>query len=108
VWRWCVRGQNSREAKVVAVLGRRGSVALVGSTARGHRARRIGRGARASRLRGKARPVGGGLLVRGAGRRTAFVYRVRRERVRYVAAASRALAAAPRRLRARLRLAGLR
>jgi hypothetical protein len=108
VWRWCVRGRSSRRARVRAVLSRRGKVVLVASNARGHRARRVGRGARASRLRGRARPLGRGLLVRRASRSTRFVYGVRRGRVRFVALASRPLARSPRRLRACLRLAGLR
>jgi hypothetical protein len=107
-WRYCVRGRNSRRARVAAVLNRRGKLTLLASNARGHRARRIGRGARAGRLRGRARSIGGGLFVRRAGPSTRFVYRVRAGRVRYVAIASRSLASSPRRLRAQLRLAGLR
>jgi microsomal dipeptidase-like Zn-dependent dipeptidase len=98
-WRWCVRGKRNGKAKAVAVLSPEGRVALVGSTARGHRARGIGRGARID---------GRGLRVRRAGSGKRFVYGVRRGRVRFVAVTSRQVASSRKRLRAHLRLAGLR
>jgi hypothetical protein len=105
--RYCVSGRRNGKAKVVAVFTRGERVGLVASTARGHRAHRIGRGARSRRLRRNTRSFGRGLRIRRAGR-TRIVYRVRRGRVRYVAVASRSVAKSPRRLRAYLRLAGLR
>jgi microsomal dipeptidase-like Zn-dependent dipeptidase len=142
-WSWCVRGERNRDAKAVAVLSPEGRVALVASTARGHRARGIGRGAKAGRTRraaasrsgaaasrsGAAAPRSGAaarrprlrvrtaagpaarrsrLRVRPAGGGRRFVYGVRRGRVRFVAVASRGVASDRKRLRAHLRLAGLR
>jgi hypothetical protein len=82
------------------VLSPAGRVVLVASTAPGHRARGIGPGAKRS---------GGApsLRVRRARGGARFVYGVRRGRVRFVAVASRPVAADRRRLRAHLRLAGL-
>src|SRR5688500_12788523 len=37
-WRYCVRGTRNKKAKIAAVIGAGERVALVGSTARGHRA----------------------------------------------------------------------
>jgi len=90
------------------VLTRAGRVGLVASTARGHRAGGLGRGMRASRLRASTKRFGPGLRVRRAGAGARFVYGVRRGRVRFVAVASRPLASSRRRVRAHLRLAGLR
>jgi hypothetical protein len=98
-WRWCVKGKRNGKAKAVAVLSPEGRVALVGGTARGHRARGIGRGARMD---------GRGLRVRRAGGGKRFVYGVRRGRVRFVAVTSKQVASSRKRLRAHLRLAGLR
>ena len=55
-WTYCVKGKKNRKAKVVTVFTA-GSpkVGLVASTARRHTGRGIGRGARASRLRGTKR-----------------------------------------------------
>ena len=107
-WRWCVRGKPNRRAHAMAVLTRAGRVGLVASTARGHRAGGLGRGMRASRLRASTKRFGPGLRVRRAGAGARFVYGVRRGRVRFVAVASRPLASSRRRVRAHLRLAGLR
>jgi hypothetical protein len=105
-WSWSVKGKANGDAKTVAVLSPEGRVALVASTARGHRARGVGHGAKASRLRPTAR--GSRLRVRPAGGGKRFVYGVRRGRVRFVAVASRQVASSSKRLRAHLRLAGLR
>jgi microsomal dipeptidase-like Zn-dependent dipeptidase len=79
VWRFCVKGGKRR---VTAVLTPRGRVALVASTARRHRARGVGPGARAARLGVTARRA---LVVRRAGGGARFVYGVRGGRVRWVA-----------------------
>ena len=108
-WTYCVKGKKNRKAKVVTVFtGGSPKVGLVASTARRHTGRGIGRGARASRLRGTKR-LGGGLRVRRFGRRGAkLVYGVRAGRVRFVAVAARPVARSSKRLRAAVRLARLR
>ena len=83
-WTWCVRGKRNRKAKVVAVFTRRGKVGLVASTARLHTGPGIGRGARASRLRGHEARSGSRLRVR----------RVRRAAARSSSTASGAAACA--------------
>jgi hypothetical protein len=92
----------------MTVFTRAEKVGLVVSTGTGHKARGVGRGAKASRLRGRARRFGRGFLVRRAGRGARLFYRVRRGRVRYVAVASRSAVKSRKSLRIYLRLAGLR
>jgi len=77
---------------VVAVFTARGQVGLVGSTARGHRVGRVGRGSAAGALSGRTRRLGRGLLVRRIGGGARIVYGVRRGRVHFVAVASRSVA----------------
>ena len=110
VYRWCVRGERSRKAKVVAVFDKRQRAKLVASTARGHRGRTLGlvKGKRAGKIRRSVRRLGKGLLVRKARGKKSFVYGVRAKRVRYVAVVPRSVARKRPKLRAYLRLAGLR
>jgi len=103
-WSYCVRGTRNRKAKVVAVIGARERVALVTSTARGHRARGIGPGMSATRLR-RTKRIAPGVLVKPSRGGATFVYGVRKGRVRFVGVASRAVAKTPARLRAALRQA---
>jgi hypothetical protein len=107
-WRYCVQGNRNRKAEVTAVYTPSGVVGLVGTNAYGHRAMRVGRGMRASRLRGKARRFGKGVLARRIGGGDRIVYGVRKGRVSYMAVASRSVAKRPGRLRPYLKLAGLR
>lgn len=107
-WTWCALRKRNRGKKVVAALTRAGRVALVGSTAYGHRGLRIRTGTRSKRLRGRARRIGKGLYVRRAGRRARFVYGTRRGRVRFVAVATRGASKNRKVLRRYLKLAGLR
>ncbi len=51
--------------KVLIVLTREGKAGLVASTATGHSANQIARGASTLRLRDRARSVGRGVLIRG-------------------------------------------
>lgn len=101
-WTYCVAGTKDR-AGVTAVLSPGGTVGLVASTARGHRAGGIAPGARAAALRGRARRVAPGVWVGGRGS-ARFVYRVAGGRVRTVAVTTRAIAARPARLVRDLRL----
>jgi hypothetical protein len=103
-WTWCALGRLNGRAADVAVLSDAGKVQLAGSTARGRAAIRVPVGARATKVPASARPIGAGVRVRLAGR-VAWVYVVRRGRVRAVGVASRTLARRPAALRrAALRL----
>src|SRR3954468_20737941 len=95
-WSWCVAGKRNRRAADVAELTPAGKVELVGSTARGRAGRRIDVGQ--SDPVGRAKAIGGGVLLdRG---RTNWVFAVRNGRVRAVAVASSTLAKSPAKLRA--------
>src|SRR4051812_44403953 len=104
VWTWCVAGKSG--GKVTAVLTPAGHVAFIASTARGHRAERVGAGGAAGRLH--ARRAGRRLRADSAGRGRRFVWGVRGKRVRFAAVAVSKAASSPRRLAAYLKLAGLR
>jgi hypothetical protein len=107
-WRWCVRGKKNRHRKLSAVLTPRGTVALVATNAVNADAKRIRVGDDASRLRGHARKLGGGLFVRPAGHRARFVYGVRKGKVRFVGLATRTASKNRATLRRNVRLAKLR
>ena len=99
----CAARRNRTKADF-AELTTTGKVELAGSTARGRHAGRIFVGSRA--LEGAPRDleaIGRGLYVRKAGKRSRFVYYVRKGRVRMVAVATRKLASSRRRLRAAVR-----
>jgi microsomal dipeptidase-like Zn-dependent dipeptidase len=98
-WQYCVRGARNAKAKVVAVIGAGERVALVGSTARPHRARHSLRG---------TRKFGKGIRIKRAGKRAKYVYGVRRGRIRWVAVATPRAAKTRRRLAGHLKTAGLR
>ena len=105
VYRYCVRG---RKSKVVAVFTRGKRVGLVASTATGHvTPDKVGPGRGSKRLRGKTKRFGKTFRIRRAGSRR-IVYRVRKGKIRYVVVATKSVAKSPKRLRAYLRLAGLR
>ncbi|MEX2196038.1 MAG: hypothetical protein WD844_12195 [Thermoleophilaceae bacterium] len=107
VWTWCVDGRGNEDSEVTAVFTPRGRVGLVVSDARGHRARRIGPGATASRVSG-ASTAGVDLVTRPAGRGASLVYGMRDGRVTFVAVAARSVAERPARLRYYLRRAEVR
>jgi hypothetical protein len=104
-WSWCVKGRGNGAAADVAVLDRGGKVTMVGTTARGRRARRVYVGASVRELRrAGARPVRGARSLRvkrAAGR--VFVYAVRGGRVRAIAVTTRESGAQPRALRTAMR-----
>jgi hypothetical protein len=97
-WTYCVEGARASAAKkkkkkraaagggTTAVLTPEGTVALIASTAKGHRARGIHPGERASELHGHARRLGKGVWVSRL-RKTRVAYLVRGKRVRAVAIA---------------------
>ena len=89
-WTWCVRGKANRRRKVGAALTKSGTVALVGTNARGSDAARIRVGDAVALAESRARSLGRGLYVRRAGPRARFVYVVRRGRVRTVGVGTRA------------------
>ena len=102
-----MRGKRNRGRRIGAALTRDGTVALVGSSAKGSEARRIRVGDAASRLDGVARRIGKGLFARRAGK-TRFVYGVRKGHVRFVAVGTRAATKSRAALRRHVKLAKLR
>ena len=110
VYRYCVRGKKNKKARIVTVFDKRQRAQLVASTGRGHRGRTLGlvKGKKAARKRRMVRRLGNGLLIRRARGGRRFVYGVRGRKVRYVAVVSRSLARKPAKMKAYLRLAGLR
>ncbi len=110
VYRYCVRGKENRNARIVGVFDKDRRLQLVASTARGHRVRTLGlvKGKKAARKRRMVRRLGKGLLIRRTRGGRRFVYGVRGGRVRYVAVVTRPLAKRSAKLREHLRLAGLR
>jgi hypothetical protein len=106
-WIWCVRGNKNGRKKVAAALTPAGRVALVGSNTRGSDLRRVRVGDPVSRLQGRTRTMGTGLLVGRGGPRSRFVYGVRGGRVRFVAVATRAASKDRATLRSYLALARL-
>ena len=95
VWTYCA--QHSGSAGAAAVLTPEGKVALVASSAPGHRARGIQPGFRLAELKGKAKHIGGGVWVSRAGNgkgkssrrrsKARLVFLVRHKRVRTIAVA---------------------
>ena len=82
-WTYCVKGGRTA---TTAVLTPEGSVALIASSAPGHRARGVRPGAPLARLRGRAKRIGGGVWAGRLGK-TRVAYLVRGKRVRTVAIA---------------------
>jgi hypothetical protein len=90
------------------VFTRARRVGLVASTATGHvTPDKVGPRRSTKRLRGRTRRFGKRFRIRRAGS-SRIVYRVRKGKIRYVAVATKSVAKSPKRLRAYLRLAGLR
>jgi hypothetical protein len=93
-WTYCVKDSGSRGA--AAVLTPEGTVALIASDARGHRAGGIRPGTKLAKLRGRAKRIGGGIWLartrkkaKASGKRkkgkARVVYLVRHKRVLTVA-----------------------
>jgi hypothetical protein len=93
--------------QVVAVFTPGQRVGLVAATAPRWRGLGVGKGSPATRLRGRARPVGGGLYTRRLRNGDTMAFVVRRGRVRYVAVASSEAARSTARLRSYLKLTAL-
>jgi hypothetical protein len=88
-WTYCVKGGKGNSS-ADAVLTPEGKVVLVASNAPGHRAKGIAPGARASLLRGRAKPIGHKVWVTRLGKRR-VAYVVRKGKVRTVAVATKEL-----------------
>ena len=97
---YCVAG---RAGRVTALFNARGRIAMIASSAKGGRAGRIGPGASASGLSGRARELTPGVWV-GGGR---YVYGIRSGRVSFVATATAAELRSAAKLRSDLQAAGL-
>ncbi len=101
---YCARGRTG--GRLQAVMTTAGSVGLLVSTAPRHRVARLGRGSKASRIRG-AKAFGKGLVVKPAGGGKRYVYGVRGGKVRFAGVATAAVARTPASLRSALRVARL-
>jgi hypothetical protein len=104
VWQWCVQGKRNEGTELVAAFSKGGRVALVGSTARGHRTQTIERGELPP---ASAKPFGKDVVVTKAPKGSTFVFGLDKGRVAYLAVASRSAAKTPAQLRTYLSLAGL-
>jgi hypothetical protein len=105
-WRWCVAGGKGT---VSAAVSRSGRVALVATTAPGHRVRKLSPGSRSAKLRHRyprRRAIGRALVRPTAHSRR--IFGVRGGRIRYVALASERVIHRRALLRRYLRAAGLR
>jgi microsomal dipeptidase-like Zn-dependent dipeptidase len=110
-WRYCAdgkRNRNRRKRRVVGVFTKAGRLGLVASTVRDHKGRRVGTGAKARRIRRGTRRLGPRLRARRLRGGARLVYGIKRGRVRYVAVATRKVGGNRKRLRAHLRVAGVR
>lgn len=113
VFRWCVGGRLNRKKRVAAVFTSGGKVGLIASNAAGHSTvhgrLRVSRGTSVRKMRHTgARRISSRLYVKRLRGGIKEVYGVRRGKVRYVAVASRSVGRSTRRLRAYLRLSGVR
>ncbi len=117
IYRYCVTGRANRKSRAAAVFTRGNRVALIVSNALGHgtitrahhgRRVRISHGTFASRLHGRAHKIAKGLYVRRAKGGRRFVYGVRKGRVSFVGVAIKSVGSSKKKLRAYLRLSGVR
>ena len=108
VWRWCLKRRPIENARITAVLTRRGRSALVATNARAQRTGNIGVGDKVRRVNRRADRVARGLWVRDAGGGNAFFYGARSGRVAFAGVATSAAARNLRTLERYLRLGGLR
>ncbi len=106
-WTYCGAGRGRRAGKVRTVLTPGGRLALVASTTAGHSIKRVGRGARASRLP-RTRRLTKSLRTAPAGHDARFVFAVHGGRVTATAVAAKSAAHSRQTLRRYLRMAGVR
>jgi hypothetical protein len=106
-YRHCLNRRGKRKrGKMGVVFTPAGRSVLIATSGPNQRTtRRVGPGMKAPK---RARRLGGGLRTRRAGKRSVYVFGVKRGRVKYMAVASRSVARSERRLRRHLRLAGFR
>ena len=81
-WTYCVKDSGDRGA--AAVLTPEGTVALIASDARGHRAGGIRPGTKLAKLRGHAKRVGGGIWVARKGKKASAAKKRKKARIRTV------------------------
>ena len=107
-YRWCARTKRKDPgARVAAAFNRAGRLALVGSTARGHRLADVGPDAPPSRVPDEAIALGGGLFIARSGPGGDRVYGVRRGEIAFVALVSPRVGSSRGAIAGYLRLAGL-
>jgi hypothetical protein len=104
-WKYCVSGKNAGQVKVV--FTKQGTSGLIVSTSPRHRVGGIGKGSKATALKG-ARTLRSGLLYKSVGKGKRYVFGVRKGRVTYAGVASAAVARNLTELNRELKLAGLR
>jgi len=109
-YRYCVAGKGNDGAHLAAVFtpGKKARVGLIATDATTHRIGSVRPGVDASRLSGRAKPLGGSYLIEKSGSRARrFVYGVEAGQVSFVAVASRAVTKSPKSLSSYLKLGGL-
>jgi Membrane dipeptidase (Peptidase family M19) len=102
-WSWCAVGKRGVSGAQTAVMNDTGEVGLVASTAKGQKAKGIGPGTRRTRLKGRAKKIGGGLWTKRLGKAKA-VYVAHGPKVRAVAVTTRKTARKRKSLKRYLRL----
>jgi hypothetical protein len=91
-WAWCAKGRPNKRAADVAIFDRAGRTELIGTTARGRMIRRVAVGSSARKVPRRLRTAGRGIRYRRTRSGRAFVYVVRKGRVRALATVSRKVA----------------
>ncbi|MBA2506616.1 MAG: hypothetical protein H0V29_11840 [Thermoleophilaceae bacterium] len=109
-WTWCVDGNRNTKSRAAATYTPEGTVALVSSNAKGHRAKRVevGSKARGKVLRRSTRKFGRGVLISRNRKGAKTVYGLRKGRVSYIAVATRSASKNKKTLAGYLKVAGLR
>ncbi len=100
-WQWCINRDHPRSSpRNVSAVFDRGAIQLVVSTMRRNRAGAVAPEMPARRLRGRAKPIGGGLWVRPTKlHRSEFIYGVEGGRVSFAGVTKRSIARRPATLR---------
>ena len=114
VWRWCTRFEKGskrelgKRRQVSGVFDTEGTLQVALSTLAKNSAGGLGRGMRAGKLRGEARPIGRGIWVDDSpAHGNVYVYGTRGKRIRYAGVADGTIANSDKTLRSYVKRAGL-